>query len=453
MYRKYEAELDSWFKKNGRKPLIIRGARQVGKSTLVRQFAQNQGLKLYEINMEKQTELESVFATRKIDKVIDAIEDIFQEKIQPNSKSILFLDELQAAPSSIPCLRYFYEEMPELPVICAGSLLEFTLNDHKYSMPVGRVEFLYMGPMDFFEFLIAKKDQYFINKISKYKFNGELSDQLHQKGLQLLREYLFVGGMPEAIKSSIAAGIDSVPAIHAQILQTYQADFVKYTRKNHLNKIQKVFRYIFMNPCQKIKYVNISRDDISRDLKENLQLLIQARVATPVYHSSCAGLPLEANENEDVFKILALDVGLMNHAQGLKWNSFKNYDEYEIVTEGVIAEQFIGQHLLFSKNSYLEPRLNYWLREGKSTNAEVDFIIEKNGQMTAIEVKAGSAGKIRSLHQWMKDIKYKKKSAIRFNFSKGGTEKVAHLIDEKKVEYSLLTIPLYAIPWWIQNNN
>lgn len=454
MYREQEEYIHSWFNKNkNRKPLILRGARQVGKSTLVRQYCKTNKIDLFEINLEKYPHLNDLFALNNPTKIIDAIEDILNLHLSKSKKKLLFLDEIQATPAALPCLRYFYEEIPELPVIAAGSLLEFMLNDHNYSMPVGRIEFLHMGPMNFKEFLIAKKETYFLEKLSKISFNqlDKISDDFHKKGLELIREFLFIGGMPEAVANYIENGIDSVASIHAQILQTYQTDFVKYAKKSHLDKIQKVFRYSFLNPCKKIKYSNISKDDLARDLKFNLHLLAQAKVIAKVLHSNCSGLPLEVSEDESIFKILALDVGMMNHLHGLTWKNFKKFNEQEIITEGLIAEQFVGQHLLYRNPSYIEPRLNYWLREGKEKNAEIDFVIEKENYILAIEVKAGAAGKIRSLHQWMNDIQYKKKKAIRFNLSKGTTEKVSYQMDNGNLEYSLLTLPLYLIQHFIES--
>lgn len=234
---------------------------------------------------------------------------------------------------AIPCLRYLYEEVGRLPVIAAGSLLEFTLNDHEYSMPVGRIEYLHMGPMNFSEFLQARNEDFLFTRLKSMESFKPLSQELHEKASNLLREYLFVGGMPEAIKTFIELGIEHVPEIHSQILQAYQADFVKYAKKSHLDKIQKVFRYAFLNPCQKIKLSNISMEDLSRDLRANLNLLIQAKVIHPVYHVNCDGLPLRSSENEKVFKIIGLDVGLTNHQAGLKWKSFKKYGENEILSE------------------------------------------------------------------------------------------------------------------------
>ncbi|OFZ83479.1 MAG: hypothetical protein A2583_04510 [Bdellovibrionales bacterium RIFOXYD1_FULL_53_11] len=440
--------LDNWLTSTRRKPLVIRGARQVGKSTLVRQFCLDKKIELFEINLEKYSNLDSIFSSLQIKKIMEALEDVFSKKITNHRNSLLFLDEMQATPAALPALRYFFEELPDLPVIGAGSLLDFTMNEHEYSMPVGRIDFLYMGPMTFEEFLLAKDEKHFLGRLDAFDIKNPLSAPLHNNGLKLLREYMFTGGMPEAVRGFIESGIESVPVIHSSIIQTYQADFVKYANKSQLHKIDHVFRRIFPTPCRKVIYSKISPDELSRDTKKNIALLSKARVIYRVLHSSCSGIPLGSSADEHVFKTLALDVGLMNFMHGLRWNVFKNHTENEILTEGVIAEQFVGQHLLYEQDLYREPSLYYWLREGKNNNAEVDFIVENNEALVAIEVKAGSAGKIRSLHQWMKDISYRKKKAIRFNDSRGAIENVEQIVQDRKVEYPLHTLPLYCIQKW-----
>ncbi|OFZ46018.1 MAG: hypothetical protein A2381_00470 [Bdellovibrionales bacterium RIFOXYB1_FULL_37_110] len=438
MRRKAEQNLTVWYKSSHKKPLIIRGARQVGKSTLVRNFCKEKKIHLFEINLERYPHLNEIFKKLNPKLAVDNIEDILQKKISPFDNILLFLDEIQSTPSAIPLLRYFYEEMPNLSIIAAGSLLEFTLNDHEYAMPVGRIDFMFLGPMDFEEFLWAKNEKYFVNKIAKINSPEQITLEFHKKGLELLKEYLFIGGMPEAVFVSTQKSIEQVSRIHAQIMQTYQADFVKYAKKNHLVKIQHVFKYLFTNPCIKIKYSNISKDDQARDIKKHINLLEMARVISKIHHTKCNGFPLNASEDENVFKVILLDIGLMNSMSEISWKTFSKLSDHEIITFGKIAEQFIGQQLLSFWPNYKQPRLNYWLREGKSNNAEVDYVLEYDGTLIALEVKAGAAGKIRSLNQLMQDVPIKNKKAIRFNTSKGELENTI---------YPLITLPLYTVNW------
>jgi len=441
-------DLEKWIQKKHRKPLIIRGARQIGKSTLVREFARINNWTLVEINLEKFLGWTDIFKQNKPELIMSAIEDLQQKKIpwlDPKAKILLFIDEIQAIPAAISCLRYFYEDFPKLPVLCAGSLLEFALSETEYSMPVGRIEYLHMVPMTFFEYLLARGESYILEKLQTIESTQQISLALHEKCLVLFKEFLFVGGMPEAVKMACEESLEQVSQVHELILETYQNDFVKYSKKSHLLKIQKVFRYLYLHPCKKIKFSNISKEDTSRDLKANLELLIKAKVITPVFHTSCSGLPLEASKDESIFKNLVLDVGLMNHMQKLSYQTLKHSSEIQLLSEGEMAEQFVGQHLLGLGPSYQNPSLYYWLREGKRANAEVDFIWEHSPHLMAVEVKAGAGGKIRSLHQWVKDISYKKKICVRFNLSQGAEENIEYQFEDQRLKYKLFTIPIYLI--------
>lgn len=444
MYRNQEEAIGVWFESKRRKPLLIRGARQVGKSTLVKLFCESRKLRLHEINLELHTHLNSVFKSKDANKMKNALEDILETKINPKN-SILFFDELQETPFLIPALRYFYEKMPELAIIGAGSLLEFTLNDHEYSMPVGRLEFLHMGPMVFSEFLLAHQENYLVEELFKLSPRREISDVLHDKMLSYWKQYLFVGGMPEAVLASVADSEAAVSRVHAQILQTYQADFVKYASKKHLEKIQKIFRATLLQPCQKIKYSSLLPKELSRDIKKNLDLLTQAKVVTKIFHTNCSGIPLELGVSDEIFKLVSLDVGLVNHGMGLRKKEILLFQEENLLSNGVMAEQFIGQHLISMHDFFMEPKLFYWLREGKMNNAEVDYILQSKNDLVALEVKSGASGKIRSLHQWFKTVAYKKKKAFRFNLSKGINETIESKIGAETVRFQLQTLPVYAV--------
>lgn len=301
MYRTQLTDLEAWFDRPRRKPLVIRGARQVGKSTLVRQFAKEfvsskGSLELYEINLEKHTALESVFATNDAKRIVQTIEDSLGKRIlpaKPGTQALLFLDEVQACPAALAALRYLHEDMPELAVVAAGSLLEFELSAHSYSMPVGRIEFLHMGPMTLSEFALARGETHFAERIRDLQRLEEITPALHETGSRLYREFLFTGGMPEAVHEFVTTGEQRVGAIHAEILQVYEADFAKYSSKSSKQRIGKIFRYCFAHPCEKVKYSNISRESSSREVKHDLDLLIQAKVLSRVAHTQCSGIPLE----------------------------------------------------------------------------------------------------------------------------------------------------------------
>jgi predicted AAA+ superfamily ATPase len=441
--RSAEKHLETWYKKQGRKPLVIRGARQVGKSTLVRQFALNLGLVLNEINLERHMYLDGIFKSLDMDTIIKELGALIGRNLLA-PKSILFLDEIQATPHAIQALRYFYEDKPDLPVICAGSLLEFALSDHNFSMPVGRIEYYHLGPITFSEFLNTV-DPEMSPYCSDFHLHQTMPTTAHIKLLKRQREYLFVGGMPEAVSLYREKGsLQDVTAVHRSIADTYQDDFSKYARKKDLILLQKVFRQVPRIIGQKVKYSNISRDDKSREVKTVIDLLVKARICHQVFHSHCSGIPLIVDINENVYKLLFMDVGMMAFLTGIDWTALQALDDQALVNEGKLAEQFVGQHLI---KPFESPQLTYWLREEKSINAEVDYVISHGSSIFPVEVKAGKSGAIKSLQQFALNKQVSK--CIRFDLNPPGIGQINHSVRVKDgsvpVSYSLLSLPLYLV--------
>jgi predicted AAA+ superfamily ATPase len=447
MYRKEQDKLDEWWQKPHRKPLVIRGARQVGKSTLVRLFAASKGLSLNEVNLDRYPLLDAVFVSKDTQKIIAELESLPKMPgISPDS--LLFLDEIQGVESVLPALRYFYEDRPELPVVAAGSLLEFLLRDHEFSMPVGRVEYLQMGPLVFSEFLMALKETNLQGKLKNFRLKDELGDLTHQRFIELLRTYFFVGGMPEAVDQFVKTGKQRAASeVHQSILGTFQDDFPKYIGSRNVSRFLKVFAYSARNIGLKVKYTNFSTDHQSSTIKADIDLLSLARILNKVTHSHCNGLPLEAERDENVYKLMFLDIGLMNSMLGLSWKDLTALPELKLVNEGALAEQFVGQHLLDAQLREVSSGLSYWLREGKGVNAEVDFVSSAAGQIFPIEVKSGASGSLRSLHQFMgeKQLNF----AIRLDLNPPSLQWVETMIQSKagpkKVRYRLLSLPLYLV--------
>lgn len=439
--------LHDWLNGNIRKPLIIRGARQVGKSTLVELFAKNTKKTLLNVNLERYPELAPIFSGKDPTEIIQQLE--FLPNMAPvNKNALLFLDEIQAVPEAIPALRYFYEDRPEIPVVCAGSLLEFVLSDHSFSMPVGRIQYLHMGPMTFTEFLNAVGEEKLASFIMHYTLDQKIGEIAHNRLSSLLRSYYYIGGMPEAAAVfAESQSYKNVSRVHNSIIETYQEDFSKYAGSRNLVRMRNVFNFVARNIGKKIKYSNISTQDQSGTLKKDLELLSMARIIGKVTHSHCTGLPLQADLEEKVYKTLFLDVGLMNAVCGLNWHIVSQMDDIKLINEGAMAEQFIGQHLQHLLADSPNRDLTYWLREGRSSNAEVDFVIGIAGSIIPIEVKAGSAGKLKSLHQFMGQKKAP--VAIRFDSSLPSVHPIKTIInigkERKDVNYPLISLPLYLI--------
>lgn len=403
--RQLLSELIAWAQEIKRKPLILRGARQVGKSTLVKMLAEAIGLDCVTVNFERRPELADLFKSNDPMKIIQLLSLQLNQGIQPG-ESLLFLDEIQATPQVLASLRYFYEDLPDLHVISAGSLLEFALEEPSFPMPVGRVEYCYLGPMTFNEFLFAKDEQGLIKFLANYHLTDEIALPIHQKLLDLLKIYLVVGGMPEAIQNYISNQNDSmwaksVERVKRSVLETYQDDFSKYASLQSLNLLRSVFERIPRLITKQIKYSEINRDVKSTVVSKNIHQLAMAKIITIINHSAANGIPLGAEINEKIFKLIFLDVGLLSAQLGLSLLDLYHEDEINYVHSGMVAEQFIGQHLLYMRPYFEPPHLYFWKREEKSSQAEVDYVIAHGQKIIPIEIKAGKTGTLRSLHLFM----------------------------------------------------
>lgn len=447
MHRDQFEVLDNWLAAPNRKPLILRGARQVGKSTLVRLFAERCGRRLVEVNLERHADLGPAFARNDPAHLLNVLEALpGVGSISPDG--LLFLDEIQAVPESIPMLRYFREDMPELPLLAAGSLLDFALANHTSSMPVGRVGYLHMGPMTFTEFLEAVGAAGLARAIRTFELERGLDPAIHNRLMSLLRTYFFTGGMPEAVQSFAHSNrLRDAGEVHKSILDTYREDFPKYVGSRGLTDIVNVFNSAARSVGRKVKYVNFSREDKAAATKSRIELLCMARVLTKVVHSNSSGLPLQADIDQRTYKLLFMDIGLMNAVCGLSWMMIEQMNDARLVNEGAMAEQFVGQHLQALLAGSANRELSYWLREGRSTNAEVDYVVSFNGRILPIEVKAGASGGLKSLHQFVAEKRVP--LAVRFDAMPPSSQLLETRVwcggTQMDVSYRLISLPLYLV--------
>ncbi|MCK5800397.1 MAG: ATP-binding protein [Deltaproteobacteria bacterium] len=454
LQRKTLASLTRWHAKTRRKPLVIRGARQVGKSTLVREYARQRRLRLVEVNLERHADLTESFQSLDAKRILRDLQ-LVASTPRFDDQTLLFIDELQAIPASLPALRYLSEERPDVAIVAAGSLLEFVLADHAFSMPVGRIEYLHLGPMSFTEFLLAVEEKELHDYLVQWtsdalKGDGPtLSLVDHTRLVSRYREYLFIGGMPEAVAEfASSADLFDVADVHRSILSTYRDDFSKYTTSStRLPLLQRVFEFVAGSVGQKVSYAKISRDHRARSVRDVIDLLTLARVMLRVHHSDCSGLPLGATENDRIFKPLFLDVGLMNHLMGFRLEQISAMSDLRLVNEGAIAEQFVGQHLAYATHGRDEPALHYWVRQAKTANAEVDYAIAHRGRIHPIEVKAGKSGTLKSLHQF---VAHKLRDdphplGIRFDLNPPSLMQIEASLTSgsRSVAFELLSLPLY----------
>ncbi len=319
-------------------------------------------------------------------------------------QSLLFLDEIQDCPQALKALRYFSEEMPDLHVIAAGSLLEFILEDKDFSFPVGRVQVMNLGPLSFSEYLLARQEPALVKLLSTVQSGFEISNSVHQRLLTFVREFLCVGGMPGIV--SIFISTDSyleVKRRQSTIFDLFALDFGKYaTRYAEHRHLKKLFEQAPSLAGKHFKYSKIDPDcaNPARNYREALDRLRQARLILPVHFTKGNGLPLRSEKSEKKFKIFLLDVGLL--VCGLGWENLDIRNKQETsIFRGVIAEQFVAQELCAIQDPFIDRGLYYWENPKRSSSAEIDFLVNINQRMIPIEVKSGSTGRLKSLRQFM----------------------------------------------------
>lgn len=436
--------LKSWLLAPDRKPLVIRGARQVGKTWLVREFARESQKQLIEVNFEDRLSPISLFNSNDPKEILLNLSTHYKTSIDPNN-SLLFLDEIQAAPEIFAKLRWFYEKLPELPVIAAGSLLEFLLADHTFSMPVGRISYMYLEPLSFDEFLLANNNKMLLDYLSQYNMNMEIPIAIHEQLMTLFKEYLIVGGLPAVVKSWISErSLTRVQQIQNDLLTSYRDDFAKYKKNIEIMRMDEVILAIPKMLGQKFIYSRVNPDISSSVFKKVLFMLNNARVCHRVLNTSANGVPLAAEIKEKFFKEIYLDMGLCSVSLGLNLNQIQDIKEINMINHGGISEQAVGQMLRTITPFYIEPALYYWAREEKGSNAEIDYVIQFKNKVIPIEVKAGSTGSLKSLHVFMELKKYS--TAVRINSDLPSKVDInLNLTTGNKVSYNLISIPFYLI--------
>ena len=444
MKRFAEDTLQRWLTARRRKPLVLRGARQVGKTTLVRRFAEGAGMALCEVNLERHLYLDRVFESLDTARILRELETLGGTRLE---RAILFLDEVQATPHALPALRYLYEDWPELPVVAAGSLLEFTLAEHGFSMPVGRIQYLHLGPLTFGEFLAAV-DPDAAGRIEDLALDRPPAEAAHRQLGRRLREYLMVGGLPEAVLAYSESGSSiEVATVHRSIAATYEDDFAKYARRTPLARLQRLFRLVPRSVGHPVTYRRLDPDARAADVNQAIDLLVKARVCHRVAHSHCSGLPLGADAGSHASKLLFMDVGLMNHLCGLDLTDIEALDDTRLVNSGGVAEQYVGQQLTALSGGELPPELHFWMRHARRGNAEIDYVVAHRDWIVPIEVKAGRSGSLKSLLQFVHEKA--PPIGVRFDANPPSLLTARHAIRTAAgtvdVNARILSLPLYAV--------
>jgi len=430
MKRTIEKELIKWKNQVERYPLVVRGARQVGKSYLIENFGRENFKNLVTVNFELQPGLKECFTSLEPREILNKLQMLLNTRIEEGN-TLLFLDEIQECPKAISSLRYFKEIMPRLAVIAAGSLLEFALRGADFKMPVGRIHFLYLEPLSFAEFLEASGNSQLHQDLSNLALTDSVDDVIHDKLLDLVRHYMILGGMPAVLNEYFRSGdLSNCQNIQNALIQTYRSDFGKYASLAQHKYLLRVLEAAPRLVGQRVKYVKIDHEARSRDLKTAFELLIMAGIIKTVYYSKASGLPLGAEINENKFRLNFLDVGLMQNICGLSAEFAVEKDLMQI-NSGAVAEQFVGQELRACSDRHQPYQLFFWARDKRGSMAEVDFVINVGSEILPVEVKAGKAGRLKSMRLFIQE----KKSRFGIRISQG---KLSYYDD-------ILSVPLYMI--------
>lgn len=391
MRRLIDAELARWTTAPRRKPLIVRGARQVGKTFSIRALGQTHFDDTVLIDLERNRDWHRVFeGNLDARRILKELEVLAGKRVQPK-KTLLFFDEIQACPRAITALRYFYEEVPELHVVAAGSLLEFAQGE--ISIPVGRVQFIEMHPMTFAEYLWAVgNDAAAGTVLDKAK---PLPEATHRFLLEEVKRYCFIGGMPESVLAYLGGkSLQEAFSVQKDLCETYRQDFAKYGPRADPRCQDEVFLTVAQRVGQQVKYARLAQGFSGPTIKNAFELLCKARVVRKVPSCNPPLLPLGASASPKRFKAILLDVGMWQHLSGMKSAAEYVREDLLDIYRGAMAEQFVGQEMVVSQND----ELYYWGRETRGSTAEVDFLGVVEGAVHGVEVKSGSAGKLKSLH-------------------------------------------------------
>jgi predicted AAA+ superfamily ATPase len=388
-------ELEQWQHKSSRKPLVIRGARQVGKTTVVHQFAERFEQYIY-LNLELEEDKQPFLRFTNIETLVQNLFFLKDQLLSLKDNTLIFIDEIQEVPEALNVLRYFYEQEPSIKVIAAGSMLETAL-DKNIHFPVGRVEFKVLRPVAFPEFLDALGERSALEQF----FQVPMSDFAHDKLLKLYHLYALIGGMPEVVKTYVATkDLSSLQSVFDSLITSYLEDVEKYAKNDsQVLHLRHIIRTSFAEAGNRIQFAGFGNSPYkSREMSESFRVLEKVFLLDLVYPNTSVTLPLLPDLKKSP-RLQLLDTGLMNYFVGIQ-KDIIGTDDLSQIYKGKMIEHLTGQELLAAQYNTLNS-LYFWVKEKKESTAELDFLISFDGQIIPVEVKSGKTGTLRSLHQFM----------------------------------------------------
>jgi len=414
MKRRIDNSLIEWKKSKQRKVLLLRGARQVGKTFSCRILGKSFKYFL-EINFEEDRAVRKIFKESLNPQYLSEKLSAYFSIPIVQGQTLLFFDEIQACPDALSSLRFFYEKMPDLHVVAAGSLLEIALSELP-SYGVGRIQSLFMYPMSFDEYLGALGE----NALVDMKNSKNVESVFHNKIIDYLKTFYLIGGLPEIVGEYVnTKNISVCQQKIGDLLESFRDDFAKYKERLDIQILDEVFKSIAVQAGHKFKYSNVDSKHNHRVLKQALDLLVQAGLAYKVYHTAGHGIPLGAEIKSNRFKVILFDTGIHFRMLGLNNADVLVADDVDMINKGSIAEVFIGNEFMKSMDSRTRGQLFYWHNESRGTSAEVDYLIQRDNEIIPIEVKSGKTGKMKSMMVYLEQ--HNSKYGIRLsleNFSK-----------------------------------
>ncbi|MDR3013340.1 MAG: ATP-binding protein [Chitinispirillales bacterium] len=396
-------ELSAWKNENGRKVLLVRGARQVGKSSSVVHLGGSFEHFLM-VNFERDRKAHALFdGDFDVRDICEKLSILFKTPVVPG-KTLLFFDEIQSCPNAISALRFFYEDYPELHVIAAGSLLEFALEELP-SFGVGRIRSIFMHPLSYREFLWACGESALWDEVCESSPKKPLFEPFHEKCLEYLKKFLIIGGMPAVVADYVENGrLLNAQKILNDLIISLKSDFSKYKKRVSELRISAAFNAAVNQSGGRFNYAKVEQLNY-RQIKESLRLLQNAGLLIPVVHSSANALPLGGGANFKKQKFLLLDTGIFQRILGLELSDVLLNNDISLVNKGAIAEQFAGLELLKSSSYYSPDDLYFWSREKSQSNAEIDYVVQRKENIVPIEIKSGSTGKMQSMFVFLNEKK------------------------------------------------
>jgi len=435
-YRNIIDKLVSWKNSKNRKPLILRGARQVGKTTAVLMFGEKHFSTTLKINLENISHRRLFDYPLSIEDFETIIRIHFHTSLSP--KTLIFIDEIQHSKNLLQLLRFFKEERPEIPVICAGSLLEAMISKGGYQIPVGRVTYEYMYPLTFYEYLNAADKTEILGYLKNIHLDTVIPDSIHFLLLKEINQYSLIGGMPEIV-SEFCSSTDyqSLLSIYNSLLTGYVEDVFKYTNQSQSKYTQFVIEHAPYYAGERITYNKFSNSQYgSREISASFDLVEKVMLLKRIRGTVSTNLPIESRFKMPP-KIIFLDVGLVNTSLGINPIDFMNNNDLNAFFNGKIAEQIVCQHLISQRMSQQE-NIFYWAKPKHKGNAEVDFCFSYKGKIIGLEVKSGKSGTLKSLIEFSKIVS--KPVLVRVYAGKMRIDRLA------STQQYFLSIPFYLIP-------